>query len=752
MGRRTFLVLLVAMSAGLGLTPPTVAAEDTPAPVPAPTPTSEPAPDPAPAPDNSKSSLKLLGGQPAVQTVTLSRSAGDQALQGTLILSVRSDVDADGLSVSYFPNGSTGGPGSVQLEDDFTPELKKEHASSIPLVFTMPKGASPQDLSGTVVLQPLAGKKPEGNRFELSVTGTTAALKGVAIQPEKVAIKLTSGSPFGNPSHTSAPVQLIGPGVPALFNDDAPVSFHLLLHSSQNHEAQAKLVDLAPTENDPSRATATLEIDGDLAPGTFEGAAPISSLSPEAPKLSVSVESGNSFFWAVIAAFIGSALGGGLYLASNRKRRKNLLRERLKLLLEIYEKKLNELAPDSGKGDSELPIWSIASYLGEDKAQWYEVKTNAIADLDGTVQTIWSGIHWARSDDDLDSVTARVDELEGKIVRWVTAANATGALRRASQVKPSAKASLGKEWERLRAPRDTADLLAQVKASEPLDEKAAASLVDRIQRQKHWHLVMARAWNALLVVEAAIAADTGDSYSGGDKELILTIGLAKVDADASPESGRTPDKQANLEVELAEKLRSIRATYKGEPTDLDLICAPGSEAQEEEERSGGIHVNAVLQPVERDEDEPDLTKPEREPLSGASLAASLVRGPSAVNHKGESISPVVSKTLRRDLAWTAATALASAAVYVPTFFNSTWGTLPDYVGALAAGFVGKAAINWAALPLFQSLRPAKAASTEVTAPSSVPNAATTVATPAAPATPAAAPATPVAPPSAPAAS
>ena len=99
-----------------------------------------------------------------------------------------------------------------------------------------------------------------------------------------------------------------------------------------------------------------------------------------------------------------------------------------------------------------------------------------------------------------------------------------------------------------------------------------------------------------------------------------------------------------------------------------------------------------------------------------------------------------------------AIALVSAAAYIPTFYTPTWGSWTDYVGAFAAGFLGKAAINWAALPLFQSLRPAKAASTEVTAPSSVPNTASTVATPAAPAAPVVAPATPVAPPSAPAVS
>ncbi|MHB8531253.1 MAG: hypothetical protein ACYDC2_00895, partial [Solirubrobacteraceae bacterium] len=57
-----------------------------------------------------------------------------------------------------------------------------------------------------------------------------------------------------------------------------------------------------------------------------------------------------------------------------------------------------------------------------------------------------------------------------------------------------------------------------------------------------------------------------------------------------------------------------------------------------------------------------------------------------------------------DYLWSLFTVLVTTAVYVATFFNPTWGTLGDYGTAFLAGLTGKVAINWAALPIFSSVR------------------------------------------------
>jgi hypothetical protein len=624
-------------------------------------------------------------------TIALERQK-DGSSSGELSVAVRSRVDGE-LVATYHPGGAGSEAGAVSLPSPA--KLEKGQVTDAALTFTMPKDATPEELNGTVVLQ---DKGKDGSILEIGVVGSAPTLAGVAVQPETVTIKLDSGGPFGNPDHTSTPIHLAGPGVPGLFAKGASPSFSLLLHSSGNDTAQATLTDLKQSARDPQLATATLEVDGDLGPGSFEGSAPISSGSPDSPKLTVAVESGNSFVWALLVVFIGAVLGGGLYLASNRKRRKNLLRDRVKALLSIYADKMATFPTDED-GKPVVPVWSIASYLGTDETRWYKIKTNAIVDFDGAVQTIWSAIHWARNDEDLDAAAGKVDELETKIVRWITAANAVVKLEEASEQAPTAPKVGTKDWTKLRAPHDTTELLAAVQAIEPIDDEAIKSTIERMQRQAHWHVALAATWNALMVIEKAM--EVPGVYSEGDVNLIQGIDLAQIDSDGSPESSRDAAKQVHLELEIAETVRQIRATYKGAAADLE----PNWERPERKEGQDKVPllVTAVMQPLDLEQAKPDTTDATRAEPSTLRALADKVRGPSATDHKGNAISPAVNEILRRDLAWTIATALASAAVYVPTIFNSTWGTVPDYVGALAAGFVGKAAISWAGLPFFESL-------------------------------------------------
>jgi hypothetical protein len=741
MGRRTVLVLLVATSSTLGLSPPTVAAEDTPAPAPVPTPAPEPAPAPVPTPDNSKSSLTLLGGQLAAQTVTLSRREAQQKFRGTLVVSVRSTVNADGLGISYFPAGDTSGPraGSVQLEQGFASELKAEHAKSIPLVFTMPGSASPRDLSGIVVLQPLAGGKAKGHRFELSVTGTAAALKGVSIQPEKVVVKVVGGLvSWHSPSHTSAGVQLAGPGVPSLFAAGAaPPSLDLLLRSDNGDEAHATLTGLTQSKTDPAVATGEVEVDGDLGPGKYEGAASISSLSPDAPKLSVTLESGNSFVLALLVVFVGAVIGGALYLASNRRRRKELLRDQVKSLLDNYESTLKQVK--ANRNDAELPLWTLETYLGKDTKNWYRVKWNAVLDFDGAVQTTWSNIHWAKAESDLDEVAEQVADLRARIVRWVTVANSIAELERVTKLEP--KFVAGNSWSDRKTPRDTERLLELIREIEPADDKAAKDLIDRINRQSRWHETFAEAWHARAVLTLDMTNNRG-KYDTNADAMLKTLDLERLDTEACPESKRSAETQVDLKLQLVRYMEQIKATYKGPADDLKLpgpaavalpvAPAPTLTLVATAAEAGGASEAIVEEGfTESDRKEPQLRD--------------RLRGTSASGHNGKRNPVAVGAIAKRDFFWTFAIALVSSAAYIPTFYTPTWGTAADYVGAFAAGFLGKAAINWAALPLFQSLRPSKAASAEATAPASASSATTTVATPAAPAAP-------VAPPSAPAAS
>jgi hypothetical protein len=68
---------------------------------------------------------------------------------------------------------------------------------------------------------------------------------------------------------------------------------------------------------------------------------------------------------------------------------------------------------------------------------------------------------------------------------------------------------------------------------------------------------------------------------------------------------------------------------------------------------------------------------------------------------------VLAKELQRlglDLPFALVTAGVACAIYLPTIYNDTWGTVPDMLTALLAGIGGPLIVKWAALPAFQSLR------------------------------------------------
>jgi hypothetical protein len=225
---------------------------------------------------------------------------------------------------------------------------------------------------------------------------------------------------------------------------------------------------------------------------------------------------------------------------------------------------------------------------------------------------------------------------------------------------------------------------------------------------------MAAAWNAFTVIEADLQAASkgGEPYSPEATTAIQGLGLDKIDAAASPESGRDIPKQVGFEDEVADKMRVIRSTFKGDPVTLEpsWLIADG------EGVNAPVPVSAILQPLERAQLVPKPTEAVREKVP--SDLGTYLRGAAATNHNGTSIPPAFPQILRRDAAWTIATAVASAAVYAATLYNSTWGTPLDYVGAFAAGFIGKAAISWVGMPFFQSLSTkAKAAATAATSAS-----------------------------------
>lgn len=59
---------------------------------------------------------------------------------------------------------------------------------------------------------------------------------------------------------------------------------------------------------------------------------------------------------------------------------------------------------------------------------------------------------------------------------------------------------------------------------------------------------------------------------------------------------------------------------------------------------------------------------------------------------------------KADFGWTLVILVFAAAVYGVTTYSETWGGAKDFATAFLAGSLGKVAIDWAALPIFRSVR------------------------------------------------
>ena len=584
----------------------------------------------------------------------------------------------------------------MEFAGENSPRLRMGHTTSTALIFSLPPGSSAVDLRGLVVLRAQVGGETRGAPAELEVSGVGPSLAGVSIRPEKLKLQVVDlAGPFESPQGASAGVQLAGAGVPGLFRPGAKApTFNLLLRSDHGDTVHARLVDLTEG-SEPTLATATVQINGNLAAGKYEGETGLSNLASEGPTLAIAVESGDSVVWAVLFVFLGALTGGGLYLASNRQRRKALLRDQVKSVLDLYSDRLKTLERHYGEGN--MPLWSIASYLGAD---WYEVKWGAIVNFDGAVRTVWSEIHWARDDDDLSAAATKVAELRGRIIRWLTASNSVQVLEGAAALQP--RSIPPHSWDKSAAHKDSLDLLQVARQIEPSDDLATTSLVTRIERQAHWHKVFARLWHAYEVLRLDMT-NRPDKYHGNDDLALEAIDLDQLDSDGTPETGRTPEKQIDLERQVEDHLKRIRATYQGDAKDLDLDVASPEEAVEPSSAAARSELSgAMLRASDWSALQPDETKARR---ADAREGAPTLRGSAGRDHAGEPIRIPVRAIIRRDLAWTVAIALVSSIAYVlADVYSPAWGTATDYISAFVAGFAGKAIVSWAALPFFQSLR------------------------------------------------
>jgi len=646
--------------------------------------------------------LAVVSGTATARTVVLARRTNG-TLEGRLSLVLRNTTAKPArVVVTYLPtaSGEAADSGSVAFLEGHSLSVGARSLGDVKLVFSLARDASPADLAGLLALQFRQAKALIGAPVVVPIAGAADALAGVKVVPATVTLKQTSwGGWLAEQKHATLNVQLRGPGVASLFGKGMEIPRPTaILRSAGGGELRAHIIRLVRSAN-PSVATGVVSIDGTFDPGAYTGTLALSDLSSTAPTLRLTLQSRHGFVWALLTALLGALIGGGAYLASNLRRRKNLLQANVRDLLKRYEGQVSALPQPS-------PLWTLDEYLGP-RQNWYRIEWTAVPEVDGA-EGIWAGIHWARNDADLDDATQEVTQLHDRISRWLKAASAVDTLLEVAELRPQDPPD--HVWTATKTVGDTKLLLRRLRELEPPDDASTVALIARVRRQARWHAAFAHTWHMKSVVLADVAVDIGRStdkdrrYTDNDRMALHEVNLDDVDSKAYPEERRTDEAQLDFEQQLDELEESLRSVYKGgELSNLEL---PGPER--------AVALASLSATEARPEQSAQLGmlpafRPEPSTKTTVTRTEATTRAANAI----EAI-------LRRDLFWTVTSAVLATAVYVPTIYGPTWGAASDYGSAFVAGLAGKFVINWALLPAFQSLGLRRSATAAATQPAAQP--------------------------------
>jgi hypothetical protein len=522
---------------------------------------------------------------------------------------------------------------------------------ALPLHFTLTPHRPVSALEGTLYI----GLSNYSQTVAVPLKVTVPAPPGLRLEPGE--LTLSNDRPGDRASTT---VTLVGPGA-AVFADAVDVRHKFVVHDSDDHEAHVSLSSFK--ELAPGVAEAKLSVANDPAPGAYKGELAVFSLSPEAPSLTVKINS-HLAVWITILCVLLGVLAGGLAprLYALNQRRDTLLRA-LRDARGRFRLVGNRLPTNVRCG-----IWGLED-LAEMDALSPEGEVRESGRLPG-VEALYARIERARNDRDLDEDTNAVLEVVARIQRWLRLAPAVWELLYVVAEKtPSVD-----KWRDSITWRDTC-LLQACLVREPPDAKAADDLVERVLWQIQWYRNVARLYRktaanqrsrVLRALEKPLEGKTVLERTGAERDALnfklkrlaerLDIKLAAMrHLDGLPGAP-----------ELAVDWHAAPSLFTGWAT-IDGISMRNLRARAFER--GRVRT-------------PKPPKPPKQPLTLSNLRAKV----------GSWIFQLLLPLL------------AASIFYAVTIYTETWGSFTDVLTALTAGFAGKVLIDYGTLAVFQSSR------------------------------------------------
>ena len=652
---------------------------------------------------------------------TCTKTSGRPYRGGKLTVLVRNTTEKEKtVEVEYLPKGATEPqtlPGDCDrvflvgcdIESPSSPGEGSEwpltvegHKSiSLSIGFALPLSESAGAIDGTLVVS-TEGEKP----LSTAVSGEERSYKNVTVSPSTLPVDSSDKGDAKLALEGSELVEYLRShggeeAAATLFDDDGGDTAKATLKVPTVGEVEGG--DAGASAHDQNeglnRVEAVVTVTGDPSPGNYTGKLALPGLPADSGTASIELHQHQSCVCAVLTFLLMLAivLAGILVIgigtrivtmASRRKLLTDVLADTHSPFVYVARRKNDDKTP------MKIASWHLEDLLGTELGE--QPLGNRLQGLPALERSI----EQARSSADLDEDAERVLDMIARMQRWLrveplarrlallaTKVKASPELPEEEEEKDGKKET--KEaiaWADSRTLRDTMALLEMARR-EPADAKAADDLVARLLFQVKWHNGIAAAW------------DEGATTPDRAKELRA---LEDALGEKSTVAGRDLDEQDGL----AGSLEQLLAKHEVEVPDIEAI-----EGEDVGTKGGELGITPVDWEASSNLFTGWATLDGQSYGQVARRAASSSRGnymPGLDDVWREVWSGKDRAEQKADLAWTLVILAFASAAYAATTYSETWGSLDDFATAFLAGSLGKAAVDWAALPIFQSVRLRKA--------------------------------------------
>ena len=541
------------------------------------------------------------------------------------------------------------------------------------------------DLSEPATSEPRA-TEPAQPAFNVPVEVKIGSLSGITFEPSTVHLQATSPG-----RGATAGVVLRGPGVSTLFASQSPdgvtiPEVNVPLGGRTDNDTQVSLTQVKKVTDE--EATATVSVPDGPPPGSYTVALPVSRTVTDPPTLTVEVRSNIARWIAFLLITVGLIVGGLLPRWYSLHRRRQLLLDALDDAIGNYALHYDP--------DDEPASWELNDLIRPARNEHQEVKRDSDNKVNwqGGVADLRADVDSARNDADLDDDTTRVLDVTARVQRWLRIEPAARRLEGLAQQTDDVG---GLDWPASQTYLDTLAVLRAAK-HEPTSSAAADELAAKILWQTDWY----HRFRTLCTVPGATPQE---DIAALERALGETAALERTPAQRDALSARL---DAAMHRRDAPTLTTVSVPERTTLDPAEKWITPRFDVAAVHFTGWATLDGMAYQRLAARSTQRRLVVPPYQRLADAAPT------PARAITKDQLTEPATKpkkSPIWGDIIWSALLLAGAALAYMLTVYSSTWGSLDDLLTALAAGFGTAVVVQWAALPLFQSVRLRGASST-----------------------------------------